>query len=278
MLAPYPSIENVPFEDRRLNCADASGEFAVRIYRPDGFEGPLPALLWLHGGGYIMGSIEMDVEFLQHMALAVGCMIVSVDYRLAPEHPFPCALDDAYTALIWLYKEADQLGVDSQRIAIGGISGGGGLAAGLGIYARDKGEVPLIFQLLLCPMIDDRNITASSYFPLTGMAWDRRSNLNAWGAYLNRSPDDDPMATPVSEYAAAARAENLTQLPPTYISVGSVDLFMDENIEFARRLLAEGVQTSLFVHAGGFHAFECIAAEADVAKRSVRNIQDALKG
>lgn len=276
MLAPYPVLNDVPFHDHRLSSADNPDGVVVRFYRPDNCSEIAPVFLWLHGGGYIMGSVEMDVGFLQALAKSVGCAIASVEYRLAPEHPFPAALDDSYTALQWLYHNAKKLQLDPKRIAIGGISGGGGLAAGLALYARDQAEIPVAFQLLLCPMLDDRNITRSTKLDFTGLAWDRRSNLNAWGAYLQRDADADPSACEVPEYAAAARAKDLTGLPPTYISVGSIDLFVDENIEYARSLLAANVPTSLHVHAGGFHAFECIAAGTTLAEHSIGLIQKAL--
>jgi acetyl esterase/lipase len=277
MLAPYPMLSDVPFEDIELDGSGNPDGLNVRLYRPVNCESSTPVMLWLHGGGYIMGSLEMDVGFLQNLAHAAACVIVSVDYRLAPEHPFPCALDDAYHALRWLHKNAVQLDIDSQRIAISGISGGGGLAAGLGLYARDKGEVPVAFQLLLCPMIDDRNGTPSSLLPLTGIGWDRHSNINAWAAYLNREPESDPMTSEVSEYAAAARADDVVGLPPSFISVGSVDLFRDENIDYARKLLEAGVPTNLHVYAGGFHAFECIAAGTALAENSLNHIQEFIK-
>lgn len=277
MLAPYPVRIDVPFEDIVLDGSDNPSGLKVRLYRPVNCESSAPVMLWLHGGGYIMGSLDMDVGFLQHLANAVACVIVSVDYRLAPEHPFPSALDDAYHALRWLHQNAVQLDIDSQRIAISGISGGGGLAAGLGLYARDKAEMPVAFQLLLCPMIDDRNSTPSSLLPFSGMAWDRRGNTNAWAAYLGREPNSDPIAAPVSEYAAAARVRNAAGLPPSFISVGSVDLFRDENIDYARKLLEAGVPTNLHVYAGGFHAFECIAAGTALAENSLNNIQEFIK-
>jgi acetyl esterase/lipase len=276
MLAPYPTLEEVPFTDHDIGDSSGASELTVRVYRPIDCPTSAPVLLWLHGGGYIMGSVDMDIGFLQHLAKSVGCVIASVDYRLAPEHPFPAALEDSYAALNWLYQNAQDLNIDPKRIAISGLSGGGGLAAGLTLYARDKGEIPVVFQLLICPMLDDRNITASSHLPLTGLAWDRRSNLNAWGAYLQRDPDGDPTSGQVSEYASAARAKDFSKLPPTYISVGSVDLFADENIDYARSLLLAGVATSLHVYAGGFHAFECIAAGTDLANRSINQIKHAL--
>lgn len=276
MLAPYPTLDEVPYVDHIISRQDCSEGLKVRLYRPKNCPATAPVLLWLHGGGYIMGSVNMDVGFLQNMAKSVGCVIVSVDYRLAPEHPFPAALNDSYAALRWLYNCAKHLNINKQNIAIGGLSGGAGLAAGLVLYTRDKREIPMKFQLLICPMLDDRNITDSSHLPLSGLAWDRRSNLNAWGAYLRRDPDSDPMAADVSEYAAAARATNLSGLPPTYISVGSVDLFMDESIDYARGLLKTGVQTSLHVYSGGFHVFECIAAGTELANRSIKQIQNAL--
>lgn len=268
---------SVPYEDVAISEDDFTN-LMVRIYRPDGLASLSPVLLWMHGGGYVMGSVDMDANYLQTLAFETSCVIVSVDYRLAPEAPFPAAIEDCYTALKWVRSNGARLDLDVNRIAIGGLSGGAGLAAGLALYARDKGDSPIMFQLLMCPMIDDRNITHSSHLDLTGLAWDRRNNVNAWGAYIEGETPDGPMTREdVSPYAAPSRCEDLSGLPPAFISVGSVDLFMDENIDYARRLIQSGVGADLHVYAGGFHAFECIATESSLAKRANEQIYAALR-
>jgi acetyl esterase/lipase len=234
---------------------------------------PLPALLWIHGGGYVLGNVEQDDLFAQRIALAVECVVVSVDYRLAPEHPFPAPLEDCYAALSWLAGHADELGVDPARIAIGGASAGGGLAAGLALLARDRAAVKVALQLLIYPMIDDRNVApASAALPDT-LLWTRENNLIGWRSYLGREPGGEG----VSAYAAAFRATALEGLPPAYIAVGELDLFLHENIEYAQRLLRAGVATDLHVYPGAFHGFEGLAPGTDVARRLIADRDHVLK-
>jgi acetyl esterase/lipase len=245
----------------------------VRIYRPDVQPSKLPALLWIHGGGYVMGDIEQDDRLMKQLVKRIGCVAVSVDYRLAPEHPFPAPVEDCYAGLKWLFAHADELGVEPARIAIGGASGGGGLAAGLALLARDRGEVQVAFQLLIYPMIDDRNVTPASHAITDPRMWNRESNRLGWKAYLGR----DGGGADVSPYAAAARATDLTNLPPAYIPVGALDLFVDENIEYAQRLIQAGVPTELHVYPGAFHGFDLFAPSATVSKQFKADRDSALK-
>ena len=199
-------------------------------------------------------------------------VVVSVDYRVAPEHPFPVPLDDCYAGLVWLAQSADALGVDPARIAIGGSSAGAGLAAGLTLLARDRGEVLVCYQHLIYPMLDDRNVTPSSHAITDPRVWNRTSNLAGWNAYLaGRAGSDD-----VSPYAAPARAANLAGLPPAYIAVGTLDLFMDEDIEYARQLAAAGVRVELHVYPGVFHASPTYIADAAVSRRWTADQQAAI--
>lgn len=269
MMKDIPFMENIPFEDHKVpGLEPGDPEVQVRVYQPQDYqpqniEGPMPAMLWMHGGGYVMGTIEVEVPMMQIMANSIGCTMVAVEYRLAPEHPFPAPLNDCYAALSWLYNNAEQLNIDSQRIALSGVSAGGGLAAALALMARDKGEFSPCFQLLLCPMIDDRNEEASTHFPLDDIAWNRNSNRRGWDAYLGKSnPEDLP------GYAIPSRAEDLSGLPPAYVAVGSLDLFLDENISYARRLMAAQVPTELHVFAGGTHAFEFRAPGIRLSRRA----------
>ena len=258
--AAMPEINTVVSKDHWLPATGNSPELLVRVYAPVNHSGPLPAMLWMHGGGYVMGSVNQDDYLVKSLVDAVGCVMVSVDYRLAPEHPFPAPLDDCYTALKWLSANTETLKVDPKRIAIGGASAGGGLAAALALLARDKAEVDVFFQCLFCPMLDDSNSTESSYQVTDGRVWNRDNNIKGWAAYL----DSDES----SIYAAPSRADDLSGLPPAYIAVGSVDMFVDENSQYAARLEQAGVSTQLEIFEGGFHGFEFFVLEAAISRRA----------
>jgi acetyl esterase/lipase len=233
----------------------------------------LPALLWIHGGGYVLGSVERDDLLAKHLARVGQCVVASVEYRLAPEHPFPAPVEDCYAALKWLSTHSADLGVNKSRIAIGGASAGGGLAAGLALVARDRAEVDVAFQLLIYPMIDDRNIVPASETAPDTFVWTRENNRMGWRAYLGREPG----GADVSPYAAAARATDLRGLPPAYIPVGDLDLFLDENITYAQRLLTAGVPTELHVYPGAFHGFNGFVPGAEVSRRFNADRDNALK-
>ena len=273
MLANLPAVEGVTSQDQFAPGLQGDPAVRVRVYRPNDQPDKLPALLWIHGGGYVMGDIEQDDRLMKQMVKRIDCVTVSVDYRLAPEHPFPAPVEDCYAALKWLFAHAVELGVEPSRIAIGGASGGGGLAAGLVLLARDRGEVQVAFQLLIYPMIDDRNVTPASYAITDPRMWNRESNRLGWKAYLGR----DGGGPDVSAYAAAARATDLTNLPPAYIPVGALDLFVDENIEYAQRLIQAGVPTELHVYPGAFHGFDLFAPSAKVSKQFKADRDSALK-
>jgi acetyl esterase/lipase len=200
-------------------------------------------------------------------------VVASVEYRLAPEHPFPAPVEDCYAALKWLVAQSTKLGVNTARIAIGGASAGGGLAAGLAVLARDRAEVEVAFQLLIYPMIDDRTITPASATVPDTFVWTRENNLMGWRAYLGREPG----GTDVSPYAAAARTTDLRGLPPAYIPVGDLDLFLDENMTYAQRLLAAGVPTELHVYPGAFHGFNGFVPNAEISRRFNTDRDSALK-
>ncbi len=273
-----PVIEGVTAEDRRIPGPDGAPDVTMRIYQPAHRPNPLPTLVWIHGGGYVLGSIEGDDHFVRQFVRAVACVVVAPEYRLALEHPFPAPLEDCYAALKWLATHADELGVDQRRIAIGGASAGGGLAAGLALLSRDHAAVNVAFQLLIYPMIDDRNVAQSSQAVPDTLLWTRENNLIGWRSYLGREPGGDD----VSPYAAALRATDLAGLPPAYIPVGDLDLFLHENIAYAQRLLDAGVPTELHVYPGAYHGFDIFAPTADVAQRFIadRNhiVQRVLHG
>ncbi len=258
----------VTIEERTIPGPD--GGIGVVIYQP-----PTPAprggLLWIHGGGYIVGSGRNDphgIGFAEH----VGCTVVSVDYRLAPESTYKEAISDCFGALCWLADNADALGVDPARIAIGGASAGGGLSAALALYNRDHKGPDLAYQLLIYPMIDDRHDSPSGYAITHPTVWNRALSLKAWKMYLGAEYGSDK----VSPYAAAARAGDLSGLPPALVTVGMLDLFRDENIDYAQRLMAAGVPTDLQVYPGMYHGAEMSVMDAAVSTRMRAAYRDAL--
>jgi acetyl esterase/lipase len=242
----------------------------VRVHRAADVSGPLPCVYSIHGGGYVLGSYTMDDAAFDSWCPKLGIIGVSVEYRLAPETPYPGPLEDCYTGLKWVYDHADELGVDRDRIGISGISAGGGLAAALGLLARDRSEVPLAFQLLNCPMLDDRQQTASSQ--LDGLAvWSRDTNTFGWRCYLG-----DLYGTDEVPYTAApARCQDLSGLPPAFVSVGTVDGFRDEDIDYAVRLNQAGVPCELHVYPGASHGYQ-IAVDAAIVRQSNRDVLDWL--
>ena len=231
----------------------ASG-VGVRLYRPANATGPGPALLWIHGGGYIIGRAVQDDMLCRRFARALGATVASVDYRLAPEHPYPAPVEDCYSALTWL---AQLPAVDPARVAIGGGSAGGGLAAALALLARDRGEVPVAAQLLVYPMLDDRSADRIDLDDDGFRLWNRSSNQFGWDAYVGDA--DRSVAVP-------ARREDLGGLPPAWIGVGTLDLFHDEDLVYGERLNAAGVPCEVHVVPGAFHGFDVVAAKAAVSQ------------
>lgn len=288
--ANRPLIDGVMFEDRVIASLDGAAKITIRLYRPSSHNEALPALLWLHGGGLLLGNIESDYRLCSQIARDVNCVVLATDYRLAPEHVFPAALDDAHAALQWLAAHADAIGVRHSRIAVGGASAGAGLAASLALLSRDRGEIALAFQLLLYPMLDDRSITPSSHAVTDARVWNRAKNLFGWRSYLRSSLDDAGLgilrggieilstSSPTdSAYAAAARAQNLSGLPPTYVAVGALDLFFDEDVDYAARLLQAGVATELHVYPGAFHSFDGAVPSAAISRRFTDDYFRALR-
>lgn len=269
-----PASEHVLIEERAGPHVDGTREIPVRIYAPTSVSrtGLLPALLWIHGGGFTVGSPKGDDLLLTRIVEELGCIVVSPQYRLAPEHPFPAALDDCYATLLWLAQQAEELGIDRERLAIAGLSAGGGLCAGLGLMARDRGEVKLCFQMPLYACLDDRHLTASSHEFTDPRSWSREMSLKSWEAYLGSTASDD-----VSPYAAPSRARRLAGLPPTYMMIGMLDLLRDENIDYANRLMQAGVPTELHIYPGAFHAFEIAAPLASISQRATSEYIAALK-
>ena len=273
MQSKMPVIKGIVSEDRKIPGTSGAPEVAIRIYRPEKQTGILPSLLWIHGGGYVFGDIDQEDYSARQFALAGECAVVSVEYRLAPEHPYPAPVEDCYAALKWLAANANKINIDPSRIATGGASAGGGLAAGLALLARDRNEVKTFFQLLIYPMINDGNITPPGENLPDALFWTRASNLAGWRCYLGCEPGKGG----ISCYAAAFRATELAGLPPAYIAVGDIDLFAEEDVEYARRLINAGVPTELHVYPGGPHAFDMLVPDTDISRRFSSDIQRALK-
>jgi acetyl esterase/lipase len=255
--APQPVVQLIP-------GPTGGPDVPLTIVDPNAGKKSQPVLLYFHGGGYTTGSSAMEVPFLQNIAQNCDCIVISVDYRLAPEAPFPAALDDNYTALRWIYTNADTLGIDKKRIAVGGMCSGGGHAAALVIAARNRKEVPLIFQMLLQPMLDDRTGSSRRVPRSTGhFVWTAESNSFGWTSLLGV-----PAGSPnVPAGSVPARVGDLAGLPATFIAVGSIDLFVDEVVEYSRRLIDVGVPTELHVSAGGYHGFFTLVPEASISIR-----------
>lgn len=264
-----PENPNVTKEDRSVPGPDGDPDITVRIYRPASSTGPLPGIYYIHGGGMILGNVAGEDGSAQLLSEQVGAVVVSVEYRLAPEHPHPAPVEDCYAGLVWTAKNATELGIDPGRLAIYGASAGGGLVLGCVLVARDRGGPTLKFMMPIYPMVDDRNETASSREITDIGIWDRAGNIEAWAWYLGGQEPD--------QYAAPTRAEDLSGLPPAFIDVGTVDLFRDEDIAFAQRLMQAGVPTELHINPGSFHASETFAPEAALSKRIWAMRVDALK-
>lgn len=221
----------------------------------------------------VLGDHLQDAAANIVMARTLGITVASVRYRLSPAHPAPAALEDVYAALEWLHKNAAVRRIDPARIAIGGASAGAGLAAGVTLMAYDRGQLPVSFQLLAYPMIDDRTVTRTDLDTQPVRVWTPASNRFAWTSYLGHQPGTGA----VSAYAAPARREDLAGLPPAWIGVGSLDLFLDEDTRYAERLDAAGVPITLEIIPGAFHGFDLVFPKKDVSKRFLQSQVNALE-
>lgn len=247
--------------ERTDHVVSTDPHVVVRVHRPKHLDGPAACLYSIHGGGYVLGSYVMDDPVLDRYCNNFGCIGVSVEYRLAPDTPYPGPLEDCYRGLAWTFEHSSDMGIDSTRIGIRGISAGGGLAAALALLARDRGEVTIAFQLLECPMIDDRQITPSSQSDDL-LVWSRESNSFGWQCYLGDRYGTDDVPT----YAAPARADDLSALPPAFVITGGADGFRDEDVLYALRLAQAGVPTDLSVIAGAPHGVQLFAGTAPVRR------------
>jgi acetyl esterase/lipase len=266
----FPPVELSPDVNRTEHLVPGDPSVPVRVHRSTAATGNLPCIYSIHGGGYVLGSYDMDDARFDSLCPALGIVGASVEYRLAPETPYPGPLEDCYRGLKWVVDHSDEIGVDPQRIGVAGVSAGGGLAAALVLLARDRGEIQLAFQLLDCPMLDDRQQTPSSQ--MDGLAvWSRESNTFGWRSYLGNlygSPE-------VPYTAAPARCPDLSGLPPAFVSVGTVDGFRDEDIDYATRLNQAGVPCELHVYPGASHGYH-MAADSDIVRRSSRDVFEWL--
>jgi triacylglycerol lipase len=274
-IAAIPARAGLPVEREVVTVPGAAGGSPLRLlwYRPTEARGPLPALLHIHGGGYVVGTPEMSDAANRGLVADLGCAIFSVDYRLAPETRAPGAVEDCYAALEWMSRNARMLDIDPQRIGVKGESAGGGLAAALTLLVRDRGTLRLAFQHLIYPMLDDRTCVRSDLNPFTGeFAWNAEQNRFGWSSLLGVAPG----TADLSPYAAPARETNLRGLPPAFLYVGALDLFLDEDLDYARRLLHAGVPVELHVYRGATHGFEQVRS-AGVTQAAERDSIAALR-
>lgn len=250
-----PAADGVDLHSDEVPATDVRPAVPVVVYDPETREALSGALLWMHGGGLVMGSPDSGHALCSRLAAELGILVVSVDYRLAPEDPFPAGLDDCFDALTWIRDHASDLGVDVDRIAVGGDSAGAGLAACLAQLTHDRGGPSVCFQLLQYPMLDDRTPSTDGH---DAMVWSATSNRYAWSAYLGQ-PAGQHEPPP---YAAAARRIDLAGLPPAWIGIGEIDLFHDEAVDYAQRLGDAGVEVELHVEPGMYHAADVFVPEA----------------
>jgi acetyl esterase/lipase len=267
---PAAAAERVGVEDRVIpGPADPRG-LSVRVYTPKGGAGPRPGVVYIHGGGFCFGTVDLEHAGALLAADAAGAVVVSVEYRLAPEHPFPAGLEDCYAALVWLASESRALGVDAERIGVMGQSAGGGLAAGLALLTRDRGGPALRVQLLGIPELDHRLETASMRAFVDTPLWSRPNAIMSWRCYLGDATGE------VSPYASPAIAKDLRGLPPAYVSTMEFDPLRDEGIAYALRLLEAGVSVELHQFPGTFHGSAGIVPGAAVSRRAQAEWLDAL--
>ena len=268
-----PQFDDMATHDEHVPGPKRAPDVLVRIYRPKDATHVLPAIYYIHGGGMVLGSINEGDVNCKTLVREVGCVVIAVEYRLAPEHPYPAPLEDCYAGLKWLAANARQLKVDPNRIAIMGASAGGGLSAGLALLVRDRKEINIAYQVLIYPMIDDTNVKSARAAKNDYYVWSRANNRAGWKAYLGKRFGQSN----VPVYAAPARAKNVTGLPPAYICTGDMDLFLLEDLAYAHKLAAAGVPLDLHVYPGAFHGFDGLAPASAVSLRATADVVRALR-
>lgn len=251
-----------------VEVVSVSATSTVRIHRPSTLGDRWPAVLWIHGGGYVWGSAAVNDRAVRRMSEKLGVLVASVEYRLAPEHPYPAALDDCYGALEWLSARDD---IDHRRVLVAGKSAGGGLAAALALRWTDAGSNRLAGQVLIYPMLDDRTVQRAT--PNAARGWPPEDNGFGWRSYLGCEPGADG----VNPYASAARRADLSGLPPAWIGVGTEDLFHDESVDYANRLRAAGVSTHLAVVPDAYHGFDIVGAHTFAVRHFTENMYAAMR-
>lgn len=271
-MPPYVPPDGVAVETRSVPGPSDAPDVGVIVFSPEA-GGTRPALIYMHGGGFVMGDADGDKELPALLAAETGAVVVSVDYRLAPEHPFPAAVEDCYAALQWLSNQATEFGVDPDRIGIGGVSAGGGLAAGTALLARDRGGPRLCFQFLEVPELDDRLETASMRRFTDTPLWNRPNAIESWRHYLGPQVAGEE----VSVYAAPSRASDLSGLPPAYVSLCEFDPLRDEGIAYSQALVADGVPTELHLYPGAFHGSSGLVPTAELSQRMRTEMVEAIR-
>lgn len=272
MRPPTVVDESISLIDEVIVGPDAN-PLKVRIYRPKFQSEALPGLLWIHGGGYIFGTYSDNDDLCMSFVKEANCVVLSVDYRLAPEHPYPAPLEDCYTALKWMADQADTLNINRNQIGVAGASAGGGLTAAVTLLARDRNYPSLCFQMPLYPMIDDRNNTPSTNEIKEGFVWNQKANEAGWRMYLGDLHGSDN----IPSYAAPARAEDYRHLPYTYTCVGQLDPFRSETLTYVSKLAEAGVDVEFHLYPGGYHAFEHISPDAGISIRAKNEYVQAVK-
>ena len=267
------TIEGVTKKVVQVKNPDDNHDTPLFIYHPENQNEALPVFYWMHGGGLVLGQAEQDEFVLKKFVKNMNCIAVAVDYRLAPEYPFPTPLDDCYAGLEYVFDRADKLNIDTSHIVVGGASAGGGLAAALTQITCDRGKIPLAHQLLLYPMLDPINITQAGDDIDDTYIWTRANNLFGWTSYLGQKPEEST----IPKYASALYNHDLTNLPPATIMVGDIDLFAQECIAYAAKLSVAGIPTELHLYPGGVHGFEDINPETRIAQNFLATRDSALK-
>lgn len=265
--------KDIAIKNIKIDNGDRSTKIRLRIYQPVSPTRIAPVLIWMHGGGYIIGKPEMEDAHCIRFVRELGIHIVSVDYRLAPKYPFPAGLEDCYSALIWAKDHAEIFGFDANRIGIGGTSAGGGLAAALAQLALDRKEVFPIFQLLKYPMLDDRTALRTDIDDSNSPTWSQKSNRFGWESYLGEQYGADK--TPA--YSVPIHREDLSRLPPAWIGVGTLDVFYEEDMIYAQRLKEAGVKCDLNIVEGAFHGFDVFDPDLSIVHEFQKAQISALK-
>ncbi|MDQ7810252.1 alpha/beta hydrolase [Amycolatopsis sp. A133] len=272
LLPAYEPVHPVDVRDTAAPGPSDAPDVPVRVYAPANRTEAVPGLLYIHGGGFVLGNLDMFHTALLHLVDELGIVIVSVDYRLAPEHPFPAPVEDCYAALVWVAAKADELGIDPARLGVAGESAGGGLSAAVALLARDRGGPQLCFQYLGIPELDDRLDTPSMRDYTDTPIWNRPNAVHSWTSYLGAEPG----GADVSPYAAPARAADLSGLPPAFVTTCQFDPLRDEGIAYAQRLAHAGVAVELRHYPGTFHG-SAMVETAEISRRMFADEVAALR-